>query len=741
MKFYLLICIAFLLAGCFRNPADNRQNEYIFSIEKNPVYSDEFLYNLKKNNYNRDSAITSEEIQEYLDLYINFKLKVHEARKLGLDTTEAYKSEYAKYLDQLSESYLKDDSIVEQLVHEAYDHMKTEIKASHILIRVDNPANPRDTLEAYRKIYQIYKMAGDGRDFNQLATEYSEDPSAATNRGNLGFFTALQMVYPFEQAAYSTPAGEISRPFKTRFGYHILKVEEIRAAQGKVEVAHIMIGSANLSDKEDSLRIEDRLNTIHDSLMLGGDWDYFCRKYSEDINSKENGGKLLPFETGRIFPSFSEAAFALNRHGEISQPVQTPYGWHIIKLIRKYPLGTFEELREELVSRIKQDSRSDISRELLIQKLKNENGFVINQMIREKMLLIADSMLLNAQWDFDPSGSMLDTMLFTIGDQKYVVEDFFNYVRINQKPVRNMAPSFYFSQLLNDFINEEIISYEKNHLGEKYLDYRMLSREYAEGILLFDIMDSKVWSYAVRDTVGLGQFFRQNIDQYQWGIRLDAVIFRSPEIQVINDLRDILKEPYLRLTKEEIRFPSDPEGYQIQRFRNSIDSLYYVLEQNESWRLELSVSQENDPDELLELLKRNGYDTSRIFVKTRNDDYSALSLVSVAKKDFYKTISDKWGVNLHIESGIYQKEENDIIDLIDWETGIHELSIEDDEYLIYVNNILQPMDQELSEIQGKAISDYQNHLEQQWIDELRRKYEVHINQQLLKNIIRKFEKS
>ena len=379
MKFYLLIGIAFLLAGCFRNPADNRQNEYIFSIEENPVYSDEFLYNLKKNNYNRDSAITSEEIQEYLDLYINFKLKVHEARKLGLDTTETYKSEYTKYLDQLSESYLKDDSIVEQLVHEAFDHMKNEIKASHILIRVDNPANPQDTLEAYGKINQIYKMAVDGRDFNQLATDYSEDPSAATNRGNLGFFTALQMVYPFEQAAYSTPAGEISRPFKSRFGYHILKVEEVRAAQGKVEVAHIMIGSANPSDKKDSLRIKDRINTIHDSLTLGGDWDYFCRKYSEDINSKENGGKLRPFETGRIFPSFSEAAFALNRPGEISQPVQTPYGWHILKLIGKYPLGTFDELREELVSRIKQDSRSDISRSLLIQKLKNENAFVINQ--------------------------------------------------------------------------------------------------------------------------------------------------------------------------------------------------------------------------------------------------------------------------------------------------------------------------------------------------------------------------
>jgi peptidyl-prolyl cis-trans isomerase SurA len=741
MKFYLLIIISFLFAGCFRNPADNRQNEYIFSIEGNPVYTDEFLYNLDKNNYSRESSISGKEINEYLDLYINFKLKVHEARLLGLDTTKAYKIEYKKYLDQLSESFMKDDSIVEQLVREAYLHRQTEIKASHILIRVENPANPQDTLQAYQKIHQVYEMANDGHDFNRLAVRYSEDPSAAMNQGNLGYFTALQMVYPFEKAAYTTPAGKISSPFKTRFGYHILKVDDIRPAQGKVEVAHIMLGFNNGSGRHDSLRIAARIHSIYDSLMQEGEWNYFCEKYSEDINSKENEGKLSPFPTGKIFPSFSDAAFALKNPGDISQPVQTPYGWHIIKLIRKYSPGSFDELKEELVSRIKQDSRSDISKDLLIGKLKKENGFYINQMISDQVMLMADSTILNARWNYDPSGSLLDSTLFSIGDQRFIVRDFFDYVRAQQKPVSNMAPSYYFSHLLKYFIDGEVINYEKNHLGEKYFDYRMLSREYAEGILLFDIMDTKIWSYAIRDTAGLEHFYRLNIDRYQWGQRLDAIIFRSSEIHVIDELRDLLNEPYAYMSATQVPVILDSEGYYKEKAKNSIDSLYRLLDDNESWCLELSEARKNAADAFLLFLKESGYNISRIFVKSGQAEEISLKVVSVAKKDFSKAINDKWGVDLHIESGIYQQGENDIIDLIDWQIGLHDLSIDQDEYLIYVDRILPPMDQELIEVQGKVISDYQEYLEKEWIGELKRKYDIRINQKLLKNIIRNFEKS
>lgn len=701
---------------------------------------DEFLYNLDKNNYHHDSIIDEGEINEYLNLYVNFKLKVYEARMEGLDTTESYKTEYKKYLDQLAESYMKDDSIVEVLVKEAYEHLKTEVKVSHILIRMENPANPRDTSAAYQKINQIYRMANNGGDFNQLAVQYSEDPSASINQGNLGFFTGLQMVYPFEKTAYSTPVGKVSSPFKTRFGYHILKVHEIRPSQGKVEVAHIMFGINKISNSSDSLKILNRVLAIHDSLTHGGGWDYFCEKYSEDINSKEKGGRLPPFENGRIFPAFSEAAFALQIPGELSGPVLTPYGWHIIKLIHKYPLASFEDMKEDLTSRIKQDSRSEIGNDLLIAKLKKENGFYMNHAVREKAMRMADSTLLSAQWHYDESASILDSVIFSISDKTFTVKDFFNYARVQQRPVRNMEPSYYFNQLLTDFTHGEILNHERNHLGDKYFDFRMISKEYADGILLFEIMDNKVWSFTIQDSAGLMRFYEENIDNYQWGPRLKAVIFRSSDVQVINSVRVMLQEPYYYVSDVSIPvFAGSDESHPHVK-KSSIDSLLQLLTADDSWRIEVAVSDKNDDKELLSFLEQNGIDAGKILVKYSQDDVNSLRLISIAKKDLDKSINDNWGVNLHIESGTYNKGELDVIDLIEWKEGIHDLSIEDEEYIIYVEKVLPAMDQEFGEIQGKVISDYQNYLEKQWINELRDKYDVQINHQVLKKIVRDFEK-
>jgi peptidyl-prolyl cis-trans isomerase SurA len=425
--------------------------------------------------------------------------------------------------------------------------------------------------------------------------------------------------------------------------------------------------------------------------------------------------------------------------GDISQPVLTPYGWHIIKLIKKIPLQPFEEMKEELTSRIKQDSRSEIGNEMLIGKLKRDNHFSCNEEIRDIIVAYADSSLLRSQWKFDDHAPVLDSALFSINHENYAVRGFFNFVQTHQKIVRNVDPIFYFNQLLQEYINQEVIQYEKDHLADKYFEYRMLSREYEEGILLFEIMDQKIWSFSMEDTAGLDRFYRQNIENYQWDTRLNAVIFRTRDLSTIDKIRHLLQKPYYDLSADPIIFEIPDEGLNNNPFSNQLDSLYREAIKNEDWLIEITLS-DNNPQQIYSILNDKNYIPDKFIIKSHGPDKNLLKIVSKSKKDLDKSISDKSGVNLQIESGIYQKGEDTLVDMIDWKEGIHELSIEEDEYLIYVEKVLPPMNQELEEIKGKVISDYQNYLDKMWVQELRGKYKVQINDQALNDIIDQFEK-
>lgn len=633
----------------------------MFDIDGEPVYSEEFLYNYHKNLSGPDSAITQEDINDYLELFINFKLKVKEARAQGLDTTGSFISEFNKYKDQLTESYLKDDSVINGLVKEAFERMQEEVNVSHILIRFQNENNPADTLNAHRKIFSLYEKLINGEDFQDLAMAYSEDPSVRLNKGNLGYFTVLQMVYPFESAAYHTPAGKFSQPFKTRFGYHILMVHDVRPARGKVQVAHIMLRFTDGMNQEDSLQIKEKIQTIYDSLKKGAEWNSLCADYSEDNNTRNAGGLLQPFETGRTVPSFSEVAFSLSSVGEISQPVQTPYGWHVIKLVKKLPIQPFNEIKEELTARVKRDSRSSLTHTYLISKLKKENGYQLNALMRERCLLYADSSLLAGQWLYDSTDLFTKETLFMIGGRAYPVLDFFKYVEMNQRRNNLTVPEAYMNSLLDEFTEDQLLEFEKEHLEEKYIDYKMLVREYREGILLFDLMEKEVWNKALTDSAGLEDFFIRNRENYRWDERIDALIFNT-----------------------------------------------------------------NDPEELKFVRELLGQDS--IGLKTG----------PFSKKSIENVINENSAVTLRIESGLYQKGDHKIIDLIEWAEGIHELSIEETDYLVYVIQILPPMHKDLDEVKGKVISDYQDFLEKSWIHELKNRYKVTVNHETLSEIYKQF---
>lgn len=539
------LIIFLVLAGCksslvVNSTSKSKDKQVLFTVNGDAVEAEEFKHVYSKNNINNDSAFTKADIKEYLDLYINFKLKIQEAESRGMDTTKAFVDEFNGYKEQLKKPYLTENKVTERLVSEAYDRFKYEIRASHILINAKE-----DTLEAYNKIVAIKEQLDNGAKFEDLAKQYSQDPSVKVNGGDLGYFTSFQMVYPFESAAYNTKVGEVSAPAKTKFGYHLVKVKDRRPANGKVQVAHIMLRA-----KTDSTAVRNKIFEIYDQVKGGVSWDELVKLYSEDVNSKNTNGVLRAFTVGQMPLEFQEASFALREEGEISDPVKTQYGWHIIKLINREPIDSFEQMEASIKSRISRDSRAQLNEIALINRLKKENGFTESTENKKKALIMADSTLLEGKWKYTSSGD--DNLeLFTVGNTAHTLKEFVSYIYEHQKKTAS-SPSQYIAQLYNDFQKSKIIAYEEDHLADKYFDYKMIVQEYREGILLFNLMEEEVWNKAVEDTVGLEAFYQSHKENYKWKERVRATIYSAGDNVLLEVSKAIEEGDSLFLTKQNL---------------------------------------------------------------------------------------------------------------------------------------------------------------------------------------------
>lgn len=499
------------------------ENEVLMTIGGQEVTRGEFERIYTKNN--QDPAFDKASLDEYMELFINFKLKVIEAEALGMDTLQSFITELKGYRTQLEKPYLTDEKVDEALIKEAYDRMKYDIRASHILIKCDEDATPSDTLKAYKRIEKIRDRAIQGEDFNALARETSEDPSAARNSGDLGFFTAFSMVYPFETAAYNTEVGQISDIISTRFGYHIIKVIDKKPNKGKIRVAHIMRAVPQGSSPAKEKAEQQKINQIYDSIMAGASFVKMVEKYSDDRGSSKKGGELPFFGTGRMIPDFEKAAFALTEIGQVSKPVKTPYGWHIIKLLEKKPLGTFDELKPSLKTRVSKDIRAKKGREKVISNLIKEYHVQINRKNVEAFYNVVDTTIYDGLWNPSKANKLKD-VLFTIADTLVVTQqDFANRIGNDglyraKKPIPAIVDHEF-----EKYFRIRLIDFEKSQLETKYPDFKHLLKEYHDGILLFNLTDKMVWTKAVEDTVGLEKFYQENKGKYMWGDRLEATLY------------------------------------------------------------------------------------------------------------------------------------------------------------------------------------------------------------------------
>lgn len=748
-KIYVLAAVFLGLSACksSQTTTTSSNQPVIATIGNQPVYTSEFAYVYKKNNSNSADAYTQESIKDYLKLYINFKLKVREAEALGLDTGKAFNKELDGYKKQLAQPYFTEKSVTEKLTREAYDRMKEEINASHILIKLNPDADPKDTLAAFNKIKDIQSKVMKGEDFEQLAQQYSEDPSAKTNKGNLGYFTAFSTIYPFETVAYNTPVGSVSNPVRTQFGYHLIKVNSRRPSQGQVKVAHIMVRATEGMSAADSIAAKQKIDEIYNRLQKGEEWKTLVSQFSEDANSKSKDGELMWFSAGKMIPSFEEAAFTLKNTGDYSKPVNTPYGWHIIKLLERKPLESFETLEPTIKSRVSKD-RGEINKKALLERLRKENNFTENTKAVDNAVAAADSTLLRGQWEYK-GDTKNNPVLFTIGKENYSQNQFFQYVKQKQKSRKNISPSQYIRTLYKDYVDESLLAYEEAHLEEKYPDYKMLVKEYRDGILLFQLMDEKVWSKAIEDTAGLKKYFNDHRDKYKWDHRAHAKIFSASGPEVIEKVKAELKKDRFAVkdySAKEISFPANGSELNEEE-RRKLDIVSQEMHKNKAYTADISAGAdfsegskvaEKRAQSIRSYLVNQGLDSSRIHHSVKvgakgkkdkaSDRKTTINMYSTSVKELEKYFNANAPLTLQVTEGIFQKGENEILNSVEWKEGAQALTKDGRSYYVIISRLEEPRLKTFEEARGLSISDYQSFLEQEWIESLKKKYPVTVNE-------------
>lgn len=539
MKRIFSTLVLTLLVG-FTVVSQNKK-DVLLTIDDNPIYAKEF-----ERVYMKNLDLVQEESQKdidgYLQLFIDYKLKTAEAKAQGLDEKDTYKSELKQYRAQLSRNYLFEDKVTEDMAKEAYERGKEELNVTHILIPVDYEANAQDTLKAYNKIKSLRDRALKGEDFKLLAKNNSEEPGAKETGGELGYFSVFNMVYPFETAAYNTKVGEISDIIRTRFGYHLLKVNDRRARLPKISVSHIMI-----SDKKGARTFdpEERIKEISTMIKQGESFESLAKQYSDDKNSAEREGKLNPFVKGDLRSAeFEDAAYELKKVGEISKPVKSDFGWHLIRLDEILPLETFEEQKTEIEKKLGDGERSKMVTQAVAKKIKDKYGFKAGVSYLPYMLTYIPKEVMGRKWTIEePIPANEDKLLFSIGDRKVTFNDFAKYIEGRQRttrPYKNKETLL--ADLYEDFEDEMIKDYFRDRLEEDNEDYAAILDEYRDGLLIFDVMEQNIWLKAKTDSIGIQKFYDKNKMDYQWKQRVDGDIFAATSQMTAQQIQKMLNE-------------------------------------------------------------------------------------------------------------------------------------------------------------------------------------------------------
>ena len=655
MKISRLLIFVFLLTQTFLS-AQNK--EVLFTIDNHPYYTDEFVrvYNKNLDLVKDDSQ---KDLDKYLELFLGYKLKVEKANKIGLQNSSSYQNELKSYRNQLSKNYINDSKVTNELVQEAYNRMSKEIRASHILVLVDEGASPEDTLKAFNKIKDIKNRLNAGEDFVKVAQQFSEDPSVKENNGDLGYFTAFRMVYPFENAAFNTNVGEVSKPFRTRFGYHLVKVVDKRENRGEVTVAHIMIVKPTPADAPLEAKAKQTIEEIYQKIQQGEGFESLASQFSEDKSSASKGGVLQRFGAGQLSSEeFENVAFSLQNKNDISKPFQSQFGWHIIKLIDKHPVQSFEELKNELEDKVRKDERSMLITNSLAKKLRAKYTQTKDKKVLATVKKAVTEDFYAQTWELPTNLKDFEATLLTINKSKQISAiEFLNFIQVQQKSKLKTKPvSKLVDELFEKFIDDQVTAYYNDNLENEFPEFKYVMDEYRDGLLLFDLMEKEIWTKAKTDSLGLSNYFNQNSKNYQWKKRYNVNIFSSTDKEAIEKAKKFLEK-----------------GKSIDYIKEKLNS-----------------------DGKINIMVKSG-----LF----EEDYDILPQYS----NLSKGVSDK-------------------------------VSKDQYHFVVDVLEVKEVENKALSECKGKVVNDYQQYLENNWVNELKKEFDVKINSNTFDTVKKQLQK-
>lgn len=509
------------------------EKEVLFTIDGKEYEVDAFL-----NSYQKNSDISSSEsVEDHLERFINFNLKLTSAYENQMDTLSSFKQEFGRYYKQIADNYISNGEVTEKMVKETYDRTKTEIRASHILLNL--PDSENDTSAVYQKALMIKERLENGEDFESLAKEYSDDPSVKANGGDMNWFNTFKMVYEFENAAYNLEVGEISKPVKTEFGYHIIKKTGERPSKGKLETAHIMLlPGDSLQDPE------MRIQKIYKRLQDGEDFHELAKQYSQDPNTARSGGYVPAFSLGGLNSKvYENKTYELGEVGDFTEPFKTRFGWHIVKLIKITPLEPYDEVKAEYKKKLKSSSRSKVLMTKIKENLENLYKVEINPEAKDYFLNVVDSSFAEADSTYKTNDKLKSGYVIKVEDRtidyktfgEYLErKQFGNYNSNNQKEIVNDA--------LDEMVYKELLAYHKIKLPEIDKEFAKQIEEFKNGILIFDYMKSKIWEPISEDTLSQKEFYNNNKTNFEIPKKINGQLYTSKSKKSLKALETELKK-------------------------------------------------------------------------------------------------------------------------------------------------------------------------------------------------------
>ncbi len=541
MKKTIVLILFFLgYLGAFAQYDDERT---LFTVADMEVPVSEFIYIYEKTN-GEEANYKEKSLRDYLELYKKFKLKVAKAKEMGLAEDKQLQRELDGYRRQLSNTYLLDRQVTEKLVKEAHKRSKEEVQVSHIMVKIAKKNTPEDTLKAFQKIMKVKKELDAGGDFGKLASKYSDHTPTKKRNGDLGYFTALQLpnMYDFESAAYNTKLNTYVGPIKTNSAYHIVMPTSRRPARGEIDVAHILIRIPEKASPEQKAEAKQKVDDLYGQLVKGADFATLAKANSDDKPTAAKSGTVQRFGINTYEQAFEDAAFSLQKDGDISKPVLSSLGWHIIKRVSKKGIADYETEKPALLAKVKRDARFNLAKNAMIETIKKGANFSYNEANKKAFFAGLNNKFFDADWKAPKDGR--EKPLFKFGEKTLTLGDFYMYLEKNRSArmrLRRKGAEAGATELLEGYVGDEAMKYEKSQLEKKYPEFRALMREYEEGILLFEATKREVWDKASKDEEGLKAYYEANKEEYKWDSRAKVTTYtiNSPNPKVAAKTRKL----------------------------------------------------------------------------------------------------------------------------------------------------------------------------------------------------------